>query len=109
MIIGNALITETILSVDELSSHHSVDEVYVDEMRIVSLTHDTTYFEVKGSLGVELQWGSNSDIRRGDGATLEQSFPFTVTMQSPVDNISRFNEVDYYVDTSEWFGPDEED
>jgi hypothetical protein len=105
----NALVAETLLSVDELSSHHSVDEVYVDKMRIVSLTNDKIYFEVKGSLGAELQWGSNSnsDLRRGDGATLEQSFPFTVTMQSPVDDVSAFDEVEYVVDTSEWFGDDD--
>ncbi|HET7085150.1 MAG TPA: hypothetical protein VFI23_10290 [Rhizomicrobium sp.] len=98
----NALITETIQEVDQLSSHHSIEEVYVDKMRIVSLTQDAISFEVTGSLAVELQWGSNSDVRRGDGATLDQSFPFTVTMCCPVDDVSTFYDVVYGVDTSEW-------
>ena len=99
---AEALISETIVEVDALSSHHSVDEVYVDKMRIASLTHDTIHIEVTGSLGVELQWGSNSDLRRGDGATLSQYFPFTVTMQSPVDDVGDFDDVRYGVDISSW-------
>jgi hypothetical protein len=98
----NALISDTILSVDELATHHSIEEVYVDQTRVVALTHDTIYFKATGTLAVELQWGSNSDLRRGDGATLDESFPFEVTIESPIDDISDFGEVEYSVDTSKW-------
>lgn len=98
----DALIFETIVNVDALASHHSIEEVYVAQARVVALTHDTIYFKVTGTLAVELQWGSNSDLRRGDGATLDESFPFEVTMQSPIDDILEFYDVEYGVDTSEW-------
>jgi hypothetical protein len=52
----DALITETIQSVDELAPHHSVEEVYVEETRVVSLTHDTIYIKATGTLAVGLQW-----------------------------------------------------
>jgi hypothetical protein len=103
----NALITETIQSVDELATHHSVEEVYVERTRVVSLTHDTIYIKATGTLAVELQWGSNSDLSRGDGATLDDSFPFEVTMQSPIDDVSSFYEVEYSVDTSTWFADED--
>jgi hypothetical protein len=98
----DALISETITDIDELSTHHSVDEVSIDKMQIVEITHDTIKIEVSGSLGVELQWGSNSDLRRGDGATLSQYFRFTVQMQSPVDDVGDFEEVRYGVDVGSW-------
>jgi hypothetical protein len=105
----NALITETIQSVDELATHHSVEEVYVEQTRVIALTHETIYFKATGTLAVELQWGSNSDLRRGDGATLDDSFPFEVTMESPIDGISTFNHVEYSVDTRKWHSNDDRD
>jgi hypothetical protein len=105
----DALITETIQSVDELATHHCVEEVCVEQTRVVSLTHDEIHIKATGTLSVELQWGSNSDLRRGDGATLDDSFPFEVTMRSPIDDISTFYDVEYCVDTSEWFGDRDHD
>lgn len=105
----DALITETIQNVDELAPHHSVEEVYVEETRVVSLTHDTIYFKATGTLVVGLQWGSNSDVSRGDGIELDDSFPFEVTMQSPIDDVSSFYEVEYRVDTSSWLADDDRD
>jgi hypothetical protein len=105
----DALITETIQSVDELAPHHSVEEVYVEETRVVSLTHDTIYFKATGTLAVGLQWGSNSDVSRGDGIELDDSFPFEVTMQSPIDDVSSFYGIEYSVDTSTWLADDDRD
>jgi hypothetical protein len=105
----DALITETIQSVDELAPHHSVEEVYVEDTRVVSLTHDTIYFKATGTLAVGLQWGSNSDVSRGDGIELDASFPFEVTMQSPIDDVSSFYGVEYSVDTSTWSADDDRD
>ena len=105
----NALITDTIQSVDELASHNSLEEVYVDQTRVVSLTHDTIYIKATGTLAVGLQWGSNSDVSRGDGIMLDDSFPFEVTMQSPIDDVSSFYGVEYSVDTSSWLADDDRD
>ena len=105
----NALIMETIQDVDELAPHHSVEEVYVEDTRVVSLTHDTIYFKATGTLAVGLQWGSNSDVSRGDGIELDANFPFEVTMQSPIDDVSSFYEVEYSVDTSTWSDDDDRD
>ena len=104
----NVLITDTIDSVDELATHHSVEAVYVENMRVTSITHDEIQFEVEGTLSVGLQWGSNSDIRSGEGAELDQDFPFHVRMVSPVSDPAAFYDVTYQVDTSKWSNGDRE-
>jgi hypothetical protein len=110
----DALLSETILDVDELASHHSVDEIYVGHVAVKTIGSDTITYHVTGSVGVTLQWGSNSDLRRGDGAELEQSFPFQCEFQVPVDDPWELGlaEPIYGVDTSSWrdaMAPDEDE
>jgi hypothetical protein len=110
----DALLSETILDVDELASHHSVDEINVERITVHTIAADTITYRVTGSVEVTLQWGSNSDVRRGDGAELEQSFPFQCEFQLPVDDPWELDlaEPTFGVDTSEWrdaMGPDEWD
>jgi hypothetical protein len=99
----SALISETIQNLDDLASHHSIEEVCTEQMEVTGITHEAVNFAISGTVSVELQWGSNSDVRRGDGAIMEQGFPFSVTMWSPVDDITRLQDVDYSVDTSSWW------
>jgi hypothetical protein len=95
---------ETIDSVDEIATHHSIDEVYIDKVVIIAIDQDRVYFEAKGFVSCELQWGSNSDLRNDMGATAEESFPFICRLSSPVDEPSDV-EADadgLSVDTSSW-------
>jgi hypothetical protein len=99
----DALISDTIQEVDELASHHSVDEVYVDNVSIdIGPAH--VIYRVTGTVSVTLQWGSNSDVRRGDGAEIEQSFLFWCNIEVPLNDpwdLSLGGTV-YGVDTSKW-------
>ena len=81
----DALLAETIQAVDELATHHSIEEVYVGELAVTSLTSAAVTYRASGTLAVGLQWGSNSDVRKGDGAELDQSFPFTCEIVLPID------------------------
>lgn len=101
--IVDEFIRETLESIDELASHHTIEEVAVEDMAITSLTDSAVEFKVRGSLGVELQWGSGGDLRRGEGATMRQSFPFEVTMRSPVGKVTAFEDVAHTVDTRGWY------
>jgi hypothetical protein len=110
----DALITDTIVEIDELASHHSVEEVYVHDVIVQSIGAHTVTYRAKGAVSVVLQWGSNSDVRRGDGIELPQSFPFYcdigVDLSEPWD--LRGAETNYGVDTGDWrerFEPDEWD
>jgi hypothetical protein len=99
----DALLSETIQEIDELASHHCVDEVYVDSVLIdIGPTH--IIYRVTGTVSVTLQWGSNSDRQRGDGAEIEQSFPFQCNIEVPLNDPwdLSLGETDYGVDTSKW-------
>ncbi|TAL04290.1 MAG: hypothetical protein EPO08_01775 [Rhodospirillaceae bacterium] len=106
----DALISETVLAVDELASHHSVDEVYIHNIEVHEIGPSTVKYRAVGSLSVTLQWGSNSDLRNGDGAELEEGFPFQCDIEAPLDSPWNLDLADtmYEVDTSSWFGHEPE-
>jgi len=110
----DALITDTIGDIDELASHHSVEDVDIDDVVVQSIGAETITYRAKGALSVVLQWGSNSDVRRGDGIELPQSFPFYCDIAVPLSELwdLSFAETNYGVDTGEWrerFEPDDWD
>jgi hypothetical protein len=110
----DALLTDTIQEVDELATHHSVEEVYVGDTSVRSIGAHFITYRATGTIAISLQWGSNSDLRRGDGAEADLSFPFHCNIEVSLDdplNIS-FGDTDYAVDVSSWhdgMAPDEDD
>ena len=107
----DALMEETIQSIDELATHHSIEEVYVDHTEVAAITHDRIVYAVEGTIAVVLQWGSNSDLRNDMGAESEQNFPFTCRIEVPIDDPQNFRngDITYSVKTRDWYGLDEED
>jgi len=101
----DAALRETLLAIDELATHHTIEEIYTDKIEIVGIDSYFVRFEAHGTVSCELQWGSNSDLRRGDGAVLPQSFPFTCELWSPVDDPEdiQTDENGFGVDTSSWW------
>ena len=101
----HALVSETIQALDELASHHSIGLIDVGEIEVARLGHQTVTYRVIGSIDVDLQWGSGSDLRRGDGAELSESFPFSCELTLPIcqpwDLSLARTECD--VDTREWY------
>ena len=100
----DAALNETILSIDELATHHTLDEVYVEDVTVTRIDSTHVYFSASGTVDCSLQWGSNSDVRNGDGAEMSTSFPFVCEMQSPVDQPSdvEADQESFCVDTSSW-------
>ncbi len=70
---------------------------------------NTITYRVEGTISVSLQWGSNSDVRRGDGAELDDDFPFHCDIELPLGDPWDLNEAEtnYGVDTSSWYPADE--
>jgi len=60
---------------DRLSTHTSVDDVQLEYLAIVSITPDQIVYQGKGSVDVRLQYGSDSDVARDDGAVMHDSYP----------------------------------
>lgn len=102
------LLSETILSIDELASHHTIEEIYTERTEVASISPSTVRYSATGSVSVTLQWGSNSDLRRGDGADLDESFPFQCLFDVPIDDPRDLSQAEIVsgVDTSSWYGDD---
>lgn len=98
-------IGDTILSLDEIATHHCIDDVDVHQIEVTSMDHAEIQFIAYGSVGVQLQWGSNSDVRKGDGAVIQDSYPLTCKFNSKVDNPEELEMVEdsLCVDTSSWW------
>jgi hypothetical protein len=107
------VLSDTIQEIDELATHHSIDEIYVHSTVITRISHDTVYIKAEGTIGVELQYGSNSDWRRGDGAKISMSFPFgcelTCPTSSPDADFLKFEPNSLEVDNRKWHEGDAEE
>jgi hypothetical protein len=97
----DALITDTIDAIDELASHHSLEDVDIHDVIVQSIAAETITYRAKGTVSVILQWGSNSDVHRGDGVELAQFFPFYCDIEVPLSEPwdLYFAETSYSVDT----------
>jgi hypothetical protein len=98
-------ISETIGSIDELATHHCVEEIDVEEVSVTKVGSKYIHLQTSGTIGVELQWGSSGDLRRGEGALGYDSFPFTCELQCHVDSPEELEVVEdsLCVDTSSWW------
>lgn len=86
---------ETILEIDELCSHHFIDEVYTDEIRIHEINYQYVIFYASGVIGSEMQWGSNSDLRHDIGYVGRETFPFSCLLFSPIDEPNMIDVMEY--------------
>ena len=71
------LFYETIDTIDCLATHYNIENYSVNNIKLLGIDDTTVYFKAEGYVGVKLQYGSDGDLRRGDGMTMYESFPFT--------------------------------
>ena len=97
---------------DALSTQTAVKEVIVDSViRKELFNANRIVVEGTGSIDVELQNGSNSDVRRGDGNVLSINFPLKFTLfliaenmtGKPEDEHYILDNLEYSVDTSSYY------
>ena len=108
----NNLFYDTIGSIDYLATHYTVDSYSVDEIKLLDLDDSTVYFKATGFVDVKLQYGSDGDIRRGDGMTMSESFPFTGYFYGKIiDTMTKFElETETFeVDTDSHWGENDID
>jgi len=100
----DTLLSESLVEVDELATHWSLQDVYVDETVVHVIGPETITYRSTGSIDVILQFGSNSDVRNDMGAELPQTFPFTCDIIVPLDDPWELGlaETRCGVDVSEW-------
>jgi len=84
------LIDETIQDLDELSTHTSVEGHQIDEIRLEALNDQEVVFVVQGQVHVRLQYGSGSDLRRGDGVVQPASYPYAAELRASAADPTNF-------------------
>lgn len=101
----DSLINETIQELDELSTHTTVDGHFIDGVRVVELGAEQVVYEVTGEVEVELQYGSNSDVRNDMGARIDDSYPYKATVSSRAATPMRIRaeDVNLIVDNSSFY------
>lgn len=109
--IGDAAVQQVLETslpeVDELATHYFAEEVVVYEQEVLSITSDSIFLRASGTIGVTLQWGSNSDVRNGDGAQGKDTFDFTCELtgstKAPDSDKLEYIENSISIDTDHWF------
>ena len=90
---------------DSLSSHTRADLVEDTQVKIERFDDEWIYFAGTGTINVELQYGSNGDVRRGDGIEADDAYPFRFTGRAPTSDPEKV-EIDHQsvdVDTSSFY------
>lgn len=72
--------------IDILATHHEILAYMVTDITQRSQDNESITMDVKGRILVRLQWGSDGDMRRGDGYETELSFPFNSTLVASYKN-----------------------
>jgi len=100
-----SLISETIQELDELSTHTTVDGHYIDTVEVRSLTATKLEYAITGQVEVELQYGSNSDVRNDIGFRQDDSYPYhAVILSNPAKPMEiQPNDITIQVDNSSFF------
>lgn len=101
----DGFLSETLQELDELSTHTTFDEHHLDEIRVLSIDNKWIELIVKGKVYVELQYGSNSDLRNDIGAVMSDSYPFSGRMKSKARSPRELDKqtVELSVDTSSFY------
>lgn len=94
---------------DILSTHTRVDEVSVDEIYVTSIDRDYIYFSGSGTVSCELQYGSDSDVSNDNGYVTSDSYPMEISGKIDVTEIKYIELVSVSVNTSSFYGIDEDD
>lgn len=84
----------------------------VSDYHISEINEYEIVVDVFGDLHVILEYGSNKERREGDGLDLPETFPFETKIRYQIDEdfpSTKFEVDDYDVDTSSWYGDDEDE
>lgn len=108
--ITEATVNDVLQEIDVLATHYTVDGNTIDTISVTDIDAYYIYIYVDGFVDVTHQFGSDGDLRRGDGVEFEESYPFTVNMKAPVfDPLDIEIETDdIMVDTDKYYGDGEE-
>lgn len=73
----------------ELATHYTASEVVIETVEILSMDANSIHVTATGVVECEFQYGSSSDVAKGDGLVTEDSYPlkccFVAMAHSPLE------------------------
>lgn len=81
------VIEETLEGFYDYATHYTTDEIYIESLELSEFNGDEIIGSVSGSVSVILQYGSASDLRRGDGMETDASANFTCQVRIRASNL----------------------
>lgn len=95
--------SETFSEIDCLSTHSSVDSVWDISIKITNIGPKAINFSGSGTVGIELQYGSNSDLEVDNGVLDSIDLPFLFSGECKVSSFEP--RIDFIeVDNSPFYG-----
>lgn len=98
-------VQSTMDGLDILSTHGMVNYIDLDEYSVSGITSQSIEIVGRGTAYCILEWGSRSDMRNGDGASIETDFPYNFTAHVSLTNLDDVhipeNHMD--IDNSSWY------
>ncbi|WP_394179596.1 hypothetical protein [Marinomonas posidonica] len=100
----DSIISDSVEDIGTLSTHQFVDGIYHDGAHVERIGPKSLLLRVTGWLECELQYGSGSDFRKGDGVVIPKSFQFDCTIdvqfEKPLGSVMKVDDLN--VDISSW-------
>ena len=92
------LFGEVINDIDWLASHYEIEDYTISSIKLEYFSNDFCEFEVVGSVTARLQYGSDGDMKRGDGYETWESYPFSAQLYTTLEN----GEIQYNLEISDF-------
>ncbi|MGD0470270.1 MAG: hypothetical protein ABSA54_17960 [Terriglobales bacterium] len=84
-VLTDELFSQVQSELDILSTHSTVEGVHLESLTIISLDSKRILFESDGSVDVRLQYGSDADVARNDGAVSYDSYPLDCKFEADTE------------------------
>lgn len=107
--VDEALVSEFVGTVfgelDILSTHTTVDYHELESIHVEAINSDWLVLRGLGTVHCDLQWGSGSDMRKGIGASITDSFPYHFKSRAKLSDLKKMElfEEGIIVDTDSWY------
>lgn len=77
-IVEKTFYDETFNEIDILSTHYRIEGIVLDNIEIENINSSEIYIQISGTVEIEHQYGSDRDVRDGNGDILFNSYPFHI-------------------------------
>lgn len=101
--ITEELISDSVDALEEIATHYTVHGSDLEGLQIAQMNSQTLVFDAEGYVDCELQYGSDGDVARGDGARLDDSYPLRCKLVADITTPLKFEVQNLRVDNSSFY------